>query len=68
MWSRPERRLSSFSGAQTGVAPGVTVDHAILCDPSRFDSERAHVTKKKFKRSTAVLLPGLWRNGSVPVF
>lgn len=31
----------SFSGAQTGVAPGVTVDHACSA-PSRFDSERAH--------------------------
>jgi len=33
--------LQTFSGVQTGVAPGVAVDHA-ASGPSEFDSQRAH--------------------------
>ena len=45
LWSLPWETPSGgslHSGAQTGVAPGVTVDHACL-HQSRFDSERSHV-------------------------
>ena len=60
LWSLPWETPSGgslHSGAQTGVAPGVTVDHACL-HQSRFDSEHSHERKmmmkmkKKLKRET----------------
>lgn len=49
LWSLPWETPSGgslHSGAQTGVAPGVTVDHACL-HQSRFDSERSHERKSE---------------------
>ena len=51
-WETPSAAFS-FSGAQTGVAPGVTVDHACSA-PSRFDSERAHDMLNERKRIYAL--------------
>lgn len=49
LWSLPWETPSGgflHSGAQTGVAPGVTVNHECL-HQSRFDSERSHERKVK---------------------